>query len=73
MEKINDAESKDKTIGPVDPSNPAIDEIILYLRASYVVLEKSAVIKTSQDISYNVNGKERYILYFFIGPEPGQS
>ena len=71
MKKISDVESQDKTIAPVDSSNPAIDEIVIYLRASYVVLDKAAVIKTSQDISYNANGKERYVIYFFLGPEPG--
>ena len=24
-------------------------------------------------MSYNVNQKERYIIYFFIGPEPGEN
>jgi len=58
-------------LAPIDSSTPAIDEIIIYLRASYVILDNAAVIKVSQDISYTVEGKERYVIYFFVAPQPG--
>lgn len=31
------------------------------------------MIKVSQDISYNTNNKERYVLYFFKAPEAGEN
>jgi hypothetical protein len=43
------------------------------LRASYVILDNAAVIKVSQDISYTAEGKERYVVYFFVAPEAGQT
>ena len=42
------------------------------MRASYVVLEKAAVIKASQDTSNTANNKERYVIYFFVAPEQGE-
>lgn len=44
--------------------------MIIYLRASYVLLDNAAVIKVSQDISYTANNQERYVLYFFSPPQP---
>ena len=35
-----------------------------------MTLDNAVVIKTSQDIS--ITNKERHVIYFFIGPEPGQ-
>lgn len=70
MQLINKVESSDKALAPVDSSNPAVDEVIIYLRASYVLLDNTAVIKVSQDISYNANNQERYVLYFFSPPQP---
>lgn len=57
LQLITDAESVDKTLSPVDMANAAIDEVVIYLRASYPVLDNTAVIKISQDISFNVNDK----------------
>lgn len=57
LQLISTAESADKSLGPVDAANPAIDEIAIYLRASYIALEKAAVIKVSQDLSFNSNSK----------------
>ena len=73
LQLINAAESTDKSLGPVDNNNLAVDEIIIYLRASYIALDNAAVIKVSQDISYNHKDKERYVLYFFIAPEAGST
>ena len=73
LQLIADAESTDTTLGPVDAENPAIDEVVIYLRASYVVLDNAAVIKVSQDLSFNSNAKERYVLYFFSSPAAGQN
>lgn len=73
LQIITDAESTDSTLASVDSSNPAIDEIVIYLRASFIVLDKTAVIKITQDISFNSNNKERFVLYFFVAPQPGKT
>jgi hypothetical protein len=70
---ITNAESSDKTLQPVDSANSAVEEVIIYLRASYVALDDAAVIKISQDISYTANNKERYVLYFYVAPEAGKT
>lgn len=41
---------------------------MLYLRVSYTILDKSAIIKISQDSSF-VGNVFRYVLYFFIAPQ----
>ena len=70
LQLITNVESKDKTLAPVDSSSPAIDEIIIYLRAKYITIDNAVVIKTTQDVS--ITPKERFVIYFFIAPEPGQ-
>lgn len=37
------------------------------------MLDNTAVIKISQDISYNANNQERYVLYFFSPPQPSSN
>lgn len=43
---------------------------MIYLRASYVVLDHFEVLKVTQDTSVTGN-IERYVLYFFLGPDAG--
>jgi hypothetical protein len=53
---------------PLSKSTPSIDEIVLYLRVSYAILDNSAVIKISQDSAFT-GDVLRYVLYFFIAPQ----
>lgn len=44
---------------------------MVYLRASYVLLDNSAVIRVSQDVTRS-GDTLRYVLYFFLAPLPGE-
>lgn len=70
MKLITTGESNDKSLVTITSDNAGVDEIVIYLRASYVVLNDAAVIKVSQDSSYLNKDVERYALYFFVQPTP---
>ena len=73
LQLIATAEQSDSSLVTITTDNNALDEIAIYLRASYVVLDNAAIIKISQDTSYIANKVERYVLYFFIVPELGHN
>jgi hypothetical protein len=50
----------------------ALPDIVLYLRATYMLLDSAPVIKVSQDKA-TLGSAPRYVLYFFLSPAPGQN
>lgn len=57
-------------MAPVTTTSSTIEEIVIYLRASYVVLDHFEVLKVTQDTSFT-GSTERSVLYFFLGPDAG--
>lgn len=55
LQLIDSAESSEKELVPVTTTTSAIEDIVIYLRASYAILDHYQAIKVSQDTSANAN------------------